>query len=270
MREIRSPLDGILSPFAARPVFTPADLFASGEDGAWYDPSDLSTLFQDAAGTTPVTSDSDPVRLMLDKSGNGNHAVAPNDDARPRYKTAGGLHWLEFDGVDDVIGVNSPSVNITPTHDVMVGGRILSLSVGQNAAFFSYAELDSSAPNSTSSQVGLAAYNDGGTIRTRLRYPGIDTFNVGAILTLDIDKIMSMRKIAADDTRIRVDGVETVFSATTTAFTTPRGIRVGRHVSTGEYANIRIYQLLVIDRNVTSAELAVSESYLADKSGVTL
>jgi len=47
---------------------SPASLFANGEQGAWYDPSDLTTLYQDAAGTTPVTADGDPVGLMLDKS----------------------------------------------------------------------------------------------------------------------------------------------------------------------------------------------------------
>ncbi|MCF7725789.1 hypothetical protein [Sulfitobacter sp. M22] len=48
--------------------FFPASLFANGEQGAWYDPSDLSTLFQDAAGTVPVTAAGQPVGLMLDKS----------------------------------------------------------------------------------------------------------------------------------------------------------------------------------------------------------
>ena len=43
-------------------------LFAQGEQGVWYDPSDMSTLFQDAAGTTPVTAVEQPVGLMLDKS----------------------------------------------------------------------------------------------------------------------------------------------------------------------------------------------------------
>lgn len=49
-------------------IFTPAALFATGVNGAWYDPSDFSTLFQDAAGTTPVTAVGQPVGLMLDKS----------------------------------------------------------------------------------------------------------------------------------------------------------------------------------------------------------
>ena len=48
--------------------FDPSTLFANGEPGAWYDPSDLTTLFQDAAGTTPVTAVEQPVGLMLDKS----------------------------------------------------------------------------------------------------------------------------------------------------------------------------------------------------------
>lgn len=43
-------------------------MFANGEQGAWYDPSDLTTLFQDSAGTTPVTAVEQPVGLMLDKS----------------------------------------------------------------------------------------------------------------------------------------------------------------------------------------------------------
>jgi hypothetical protein len=46
----------------------PNSLFASGEQGAWYDPSDSTTLFQDQSGTTPVTAVEQPVSLMLDKS----------------------------------------------------------------------------------------------------------------------------------------------------------------------------------------------------------
>ena len=48
-----------------------AALFESGEEGAWYDPSDMSTMYQDAAGTTPVTASGQPVGLILDKSKGG-------------------------------------------------------------------------------------------------------------------------------------------------------------------------------------------------------
>ena len=82
-------------------AFAPDELFANGEQGAWYDPSDLTTLFQDAAGTIPVTADGDPVGLILDKSGNDNHAVQSTTSAKITYRTDGTLHWLEGDGVDD-------------------------------------------------------------------------------------------------------------------------------------------------------------------------
>lgn len=81
-------------------------LFADGKQGAWYDPSDLSTMFKDAAGTIPVTTNGDPVGRMLDKSGNGNHATQTVSASRPIYKTDGILHWLKFDGVDDYFESN--------------------------------------------------------------------------------------------------------------------------------------------------------------------
>ena len=49
-------------------AFNVMSLFGAGEQGAWYDPSDLTTLFQDSAGTIPVTAVEQPVGLMLDKS----------------------------------------------------------------------------------------------------------------------------------------------------------------------------------------------------------
>ncbi len=68
-------------------VLTPMGdlLFAASEPGAWYDPSDLSTLFQDTAGTTPVTAVEQDVALMLDKSGRGNHASQATSTKRPKY-----------------------------------------------------------------------------------------------------------------------------------------------------------------------------------------
>ena len=53
------------------------------DNGAWFDPEDLSTMFQDAAGTTPVTALEQPVGLWLDKSGNGNHATQSITASRP-------------------------------------------------------------------------------------------------------------------------------------------------------------------------------------------
>jgi hypothetical protein len=61
-------LASIVSISCGATEFSPASLFTSGVVGAWYDPSDYTSLFQDSAGTTAVTAVEQPVGLMLDKS----------------------------------------------------------------------------------------------------------------------------------------------------------------------------------------------------------
>lgn len=84
--------------------FTPAALFTTGVNGAWYDPSDMTTLYQDAAGTTPVTAMEQPVGLILDKSKglvlgselvvNGTDFVDSNSDGTPDSWVAQGTSTM--------------------------------------------------------------------------------------------------------------------------------------------------------------------------------
>lgn len=67
---------GTLSPLAQ-------ELFGAYEPGAMYDPEITGTLFQDSSGTTPVTALEQPVGLMLDLSGRGNHAAQATTTKRP-------------------------------------------------------------------------------------------------------------------------------------------------------------------------------------------
>ena len=90
----------------------PASLFAAGEQGAWYDPSDFTTLFQNAAGTTPVTAVEQPVRLMRDKSGRGNHATAPSDAARPVLRAR--YNQLTYSEQIDNADWQKSNITVTP------------------------------------------------------------------------------------------------------------------------------------------------------------
>jgi len=91
----------------------PASLFAGGIAGAWYGPSDLSTLFQDSAGTTPVTTAGQPVGLMLDKSGRANHAAQAIAAARPIYQTS--PDRITVNKVEDRLSVTVPVSGFTGT-----------------------------------------------------------------------------------------------------------------------------------------------------------
>lgn len=88
-------------------LLSQAVTIARAAGGAVYDPSVMSSLFQDAAGSTPVTASGQAVRRMNDLSGNGYHAIAPSDAARPLLTVAGGLSYLTADGVDDWMSATS-------------------------------------------------------------------------------------------------------------------------------------------------------------------
>jgi hypothetical protein len=62
---IASAVSGQVGPVEA---YSPSTLFALNEPGVWYDPSDLTTLFQDNLGVSPVTTPGQTVGLMMDKS----------------------------------------------------------------------------------------------------------------------------------------------------------------------------------------------------------
>lgn len=79
------------------PNFNPLSLWSSGERGAWLDPSNISSLWQDTAGTTPVTATGQAVARIDDLSGNGNHFIQPTSGNRPVYQVDGsGYPYLQF------------------------------------------------------------------------------------------------------------------------------------------------------------------------------
>jgi hypothetical protein len=94
--------------------FSPASLFAAGEPGVWYDPSDFSTMFQDSVGTTPVTAVEQPVGLLLDKSQGlvlGPELVTNGDFSN------GTTGWASGTSFTSTAAVVSGEMQVTPTVD---------------------------------------------------------------------------------------------------------------------------------------------------------
>ena len=94
-------------------------LWGNGEQGVWYDASDLSTMFQDAAGTLPVYAPGQgqvdpPVGRILDKSGRGNHAYQTTTTSRPTLSAR--YNWATFteDLTASVWQKGAPAFTITP------------------------------------------------------------------------------------------------------------------------------------------------------------
>jgi hypothetical protein len=76
--------------------FNPAfELFGNGEQGFWYDLTNMSTLYQDATGLTPVSADGDPIHLIK-SSVNG---VDPVRSYTSNFATVNGWNNLLGSGV---------------------------------------------------------------------------------------------------------------------------------------------------------------------------
>lgn len=84
--------------------------------GGMWDFSDMGTMFQDSAGSTPVTAASQPVGRVLDVSGQGRTLQQTTSAARPTYNGAG----ITPDAVDDFL-VTSANLNLTACDKVIVG-----------------------------------------------------------------------------------------------------------------------------------------------------
>jgi hypothetical protein len=109
IRLLADPNDGtpVTSNANVTSAFTPALL----SPVAWYDPSDLTTLFQDEAGTIPATANGDLVARMNDKSGNGRHLTQSSASRLPLLQISGGKTYIRGDGVDDFL--ISASIDLT-------------------------------------------------------------------------------------------------------------------------------------------------------------
>lgn len=81
---------------------SPRALFALGEVGVWFDPSDLTTLFQDSAGTIPVTAAGQPVGLMLDKS--KGLALGPELFANGDFSSGTTTGWIGSGATLSIVG----------------------------------------------------------------------------------------------------------------------------------------------------------------------
>lgn len=168
--------------------FGPASLFTGGQQGVWYDPSDLNTLFQDSAGTTPVTAAGQPVGRMLDKSGRGNHATQSTAGSRPIY----GVQPIS--GRRNLMAVSSqPSASdgtsVTANAAVGPSGQMTAARVSKtDATTPRYVLMGTSMTTQASTVYTLSQYvkYDGYDTTVSLEYNGVANFNVPFIATFNV------------------------------------------------------------------------------------
>ena len=252
-------------------------LFANNEQGFFYDPNDLSTMFQDAAGTIPVTAVGQPVGLIKDKSGRNNHAFQTVSASRPilQRNATTGAYYLAFDGVDDFLQTNN--IDFTATDKVSLFAGVRKLSDG---LFSTIAELGASDSVLGSFGMGCAGLVGDASRRTyNSNICGSSRVGHGVyVFTAPTSNVLSTRfdlsKNGAASTVMRVD------------CNTPQKVTENSNTGGGVYGNYplfigkrngsifpfsgHIYSLIGISRLTTDAETLALEKAIAKLIGVTL
>jgi hypothetical protein len=100
-------------------IFDPTTLFAGGQTGGWWDPSDHTTTFQDTAGTVPANVAGQVVKRINDKSGNGNSLAS---SAGCTLQNSGSQWWLQFNGTSNYLtssfGFTQPVTRISALRQI--------------------------------------------------------------------------------------------------------------------------------------------------------
>jgi hypothetical protein len=267
MRDIVSPLSGIRSPFSGRRAFSPLSLFASGEQGAWYDPSDLTTLFQDSAGLTPVTAVGQFVGRINDKSGRGNHATQATSGARPALQQeAGGQYYLAIDGTDDVLSSATHPQFVAPFDFFaainITGGATIFTNI------FSLSQIGGTL--TADGTEGLFSRNDGATrsmaVGSRI---GVGTPENAILSSAFVHGTPFVARGSGEVAQLRIT---TPAGGTATAAATYPGTPYSNvcrfNIGAAGSAVFRFYGGLAIDRLLTAAEAAQLTAFLNLKAGV--
>lgn len=242
--------------------FSPTGLFTDGVVGAWYDPTDIGTLFTDSAGTIPVTADGDPVGKMLDKSGNGRHMIA-SGDARPLYKIdPTGKPYLYANDPESWMSCAGFNMSTVDTLSLFAGIQRdsiaafaivceLSTSVGSNNGSFYLA-----APVSASNTIAIASKGTSAATASKT--------TTGSPLAATIT---ALADISSDSAEIRVNDLSAVTSATDQGSGNygNHTLYLFRRAGTSSQFSGRLYQLIIRGAASTEAEIAATKAYIQSK-----
>lgn len=245
-------------------VFRLSNLFAGASAMVWYDPSDLSTMFQDAAGTTPVTASGQPVGLIRDKSGFGFHASQSTAAARPTYTESGGKRYLVFDGIDDALttGTITPAVSKAQAFVGMVkAGNPVS-----RGTVFNFPD---NGFNSITLETPIAAGTD-----TRLFHIGASTLRaIQTPLALSTPVVYTaLSDLAAPSLVLRTNGAQVGANTDATGGGNFRAglLRIGDYVTpSGRFLNGRLYSFVLrfSSASLTADQIAQAEAWTNRKTG---
>jgi len=235
-----------------------ASLYGAGQQGVLFVPKPIvqgdQVLFQDSAGTTPVTADNDPVGKMLDISGNGHHATQAYGIWRPIYRTDGTLFRVALDGVKDYASFT----NTLSTGAVTISAAVKSSSPNERRMF-----IGSSALGSYEAKIG----HTGGYWFARLGSGGASLYHLTTAANTSWHVVTVVRD-SGNTASLRVDGVMLASNSLPEAVDLSQiGAASRDNLAQFQFWSGDIGGIVTVSSDTHVAEI---EAYLASLVGVTL
>lgn len=230
-----------------------------------YDPTNVATLFQDSAGTTPVTTAGQQIGKILDISGANNHATQATPASAPLWQTS----YASFDGVND--WWQTASINFTSTDKATIVAGVRRLSDAADGVIYML-----SSTNANNGMFWLKGPGSGTATKFEFLSRGTAQsipFTSSATYDAPISAVATgVTDIAAPVATLRLNGTQ-VDSKVVTQGTGTFGnwpLFVGMQNGASLPFNGNLFGLVIIGRLLTPSELYVMEHYMAEKAGAVL
>ena len=280
------------------------ELFANGDQGFFYDPSDLSTMFQDAAGTVPVTAAGQSIRLIRDKSGLNNHASQTTSSRRPIFeqKPILGANFVTDStlaepskwntGAASGVSVSGNKLifnNVAAFHPTVTSALSTKLTVGKryllSYIISGYVSGTVRAQLIGGATINTAGFNKNGRVSLVITataghsFIGFQSMATGTKLNISEVYLQEVTGYLAAQNHIKYDGVDdrlkTNLPAQLTGCTVIRSVlNVGTQILTNQTVpaayqdNIDNCGLIVINRALTPSETSVITAEFNKRAGV--
>ena len=230
--------------------------------GLWLDAADMSTLYQDSAGTTPVTTNGQPIGLWRDKSGTGHDFTQATSVNRVTYDTSSKAAiqlssptFLQASAAS--LGTVSTSANLT---------IIMTASTGPSASW----------------QIILAQWFTG-TTRFHLSFqsvtdltPALYSQSSGSLVKYNMSGTMAYNRtytigFIANGTSLYMSFMGTSNTTTMSAAlsTNPTSALTIADSRNGNLTDGKIQEIVIYPYAISTTEFQQVESYLAQKWGIT-
>ena len=223
-----------------------------GKGNLPFDVLDLSpVLWLDASDTSTITESGGAVSTWADKSGNGYNVTQGTASAKPKTGTAtiNGLNVLEYDGTSDAQTLENLSINL----------------YNQALTWFWVIQVNASDTyyvlNSVSGGIyGLAVQDGSGSSLLA---------NDATLDSLHVDGVSQSPSTRNDVYDAIGTGAPKLVRAASTATTNTAGLYVTYTNGANFSHGTQLAELIIVD-TPTAGQIADTETYLADKWGITI